>query len=313
MEKQLLKVEPFFEPRIWGGERLKERYGYKTEITPVGEVYNVVALPDQADCLVSGTGKTLSQLYREKPEWFNCDTAQLPIRVNILDPLDDLSVQLHPDDAYALRHDSSRGKPEAWVILDTPADGRIAFGHYAKSREEFKQLSESYAFDKLVRYIPAKKDWYLDIPAGTLHAIGKDVLTYNISRNADLTYRLFDYHRIDPTTGHERELHIKKVIDNVVVPDASKNFQWFDSTEEAGCILTRYWNEPGLYTLTRLKTVTEGHYSQPRFSFITVVEGDGYINGIEIKKGETILVPDSFGDLFFQGGMDCFIASYENE
>lgn len=60
MEKQLLKVEPFFEPRIWGGERLKERYGYKTEITPVGEVYNVVALPGQADCLVGGTGKTLS-------------------------------------------------------------------------------------------------------------------------------------------------------------------------------------------------------------------------------------------------------------
>ncbi|PXW34613.1 mannose-6-phosphate isomerase type 1 [Klebsiella oxytoca] len=313
MEKQLLKVEPFFEPRIWGGERLKERYGYKTEITPVGEVYNVVALPGQADCLVSGTGKTLSQLYREKPKWFNCDTAQLPIRVNILDPLDDLSVQLHPDDAYALQHDSSRGKPEAWVILDTPADGRIAFGHYAKSREEFKQLSESNAFDKLVRYIPAKKDWYLDIPAGTLHAIGKDVLTYNISRNADLTYRLFDYHRIEPTTGHERELHINKVIDNVVVPDDSKNFQWFDSTEEGGCVLTRYWNEPGLYTLTRLKTVTECHYSQSRFLFITVVEGDGHINGVEIKKGETIFVPDSFGDLFFQGGMDCFIASYENE
>lgn len=98
-----------------------------------------------------------------------------------------------------------------------------------------------------------------------------------------------------------------------MVPDDGKNFQWFNSTEEAGCELTRYWNEPGLYTLTRLKALTEGHYSQPRFSFITVVEGDGRINDIEIKKGETIFVPDSYGDLFFQGGIDCFIASYENK
>lgn len=313
MEKQLYKIEPFFEPRLWGGKRLKERYGYDTDISPVGEVYNVVALPGQADCIVTGTGKTLSQVYVEKPEWFKCDTVQLPVRVNILDPLADLSVQLHPDDEYALKHDNSRGKPEAWVILDTPADGRIAFGHYAKSREEFKKLSENHEFDDLVRYIPAKKDWFLDIPAGTLHAIGKDVLTYNISRNADLTYRLYDYNRVDPKTGHERELHIDKVIDNVVTPDDKKEFVWFDSTIENGCEITRYWNEPGLYTLLRLKTEREGKYSQPRFAFITIVEGKGHINDTPVKKGETIFVPDDFGELVFRGGIDCFIASYENE
>ncbi|NDL62005.1 class I mannose-6-phosphate isomerase [Acerihabitans arboris] len=313
MEKQIFKIEPFFEPRIWGGERLKKRYGYTTDISPVGEVYNVVALPGQADCVVTSIDKTLSQLYVEKQEWFKCDTVRLPIRVNILDPLADLSVQLHPGDEYALKHDNSRGKPEAWVILNAPEDGRIAFGHYAKSREEFSILSEKKEFDKLVRYIPAKKDWYLDIPAGTLHAIGKDVLTYNISRNADLTYRLYDYNRIDPKTDHERQLHIDKVIDNVIVPDDAKDFIWFDSTHENGCEISRYWNEPGLYTLLRLKTITEGHYSQPRFAFITIVEGSGRINGISVKKGETILIPDNFGTLIFRGKIDCFIASYENE
>jgi len=313
MEKQIFKIEPFFEPRLWGGERLKERYGYATDISPVGEVYNVVALPGQADCIVAGTDKTLSQLYTEQPEWFNCDTVQLPIRVNILDPLADLSVQLHPDDEYALKHDNSRGKPEAWVILDTPPDGRIAFGHYARSREEFRTLSQNKEFDKLVRYIPAKKDWYLDIPAGTLHAIGKDVLTYNISRNADLTYRLYDYNRVDPHTGNERELHIDKVIDNVVTPDDQKDFVWFDSVVENGCEITRYWDEPGLYTLLRLKTTGDGYYSQPRFAFITIVEGSGKINDIPVRKGETFLVPDNFGELHFSGKIDCFIASYENE
>lgn len=313
MEKQLYKIEPFFEPRIWGGNRLKERYDYKTDITPVGEVYNVVALPGQADCVVTGTGKTLSELYVEKPGWFKCDTAQLPIRVNILDPEDDLSVQLHPDDTYALQYDNSRGKPEAWVILDAPEEGTIAFGHYAKSRDEFKQLSKNGDFEKLVRYIRAKKDWFLDIPAGTLHAIGKDVLTYNISRNADLTYRLFDYNRVDPKTNQPRELHINKVIDNVIVPDEEKHFQWFDSISENGCELTRYWDEPGLYSLLRLKTRDQGNYAQLRFAFITIVEGSGMINDIPVKKGETIFVPDSYGNICFQGEIDCFIASYINK
>ena len=312
MEKQIYKIEPFFEARLWGGDRLKQRYGYTTNISPVGEVYNVVALPGQADCIVSETEKTLSQIYIEYPEWFNCDTVELPIRVNILDPLADLSVQLHPDDKFALLHDNSRGKPEAWVILDTPDDGHIAFGHYAKTREEFKYLSQAKEFNKLVRYIPAKRDWFLDIPAGTLHAICKDVLTYNISRNADLTYRLYDYNRIDPNTGRERRLHIDKVIDNVIIPDDAKDFVWFDSVHEKGCEITRYWNQPGLYTLIRLKTSNDGHYSQPRFSFITVVEGSGKFNNVEIKKGETIFIPDSFGDLHIQGNIDCFIASYEN-
>lgn len=312
MEKQLLKIEPFFEARLWGGKRLAKRYGYHTDVFPLGEVYNVVALPGQADCRVTGTGKTLSQLYDACPQWFKCDTEQLPIRVNILDPLADLSIQLHPDDDYARRHDDSRGKPEAWVILDTPPDGRIAFGHYAKTRDEFRRLSAEHHFDTLLRYIPAQKDGFLDIPAGTLHAIGKDVLTYNISRNADLTYRLYDYHRIDPNTGQTRQLHIDKVIDNVIAPDDTKDFVWFDSTQENGCEITRYWNEPGLYTLLRLKITGAGHYSQPRFAFITLVEGSGTINGLAVSKGETLFVPDGFGDLQLRGAMDCFIASYEN-
>lgn len=143
MEKQILKVLPFFEARIWGGRRILETFNYETDVFPVGEVYNVVALPNGADCPVEGTDMTLSALYKDYPDWFNCDTEQLPIRVNLLDPLADLSVQLHPDDTYALQYDNSRGKPEAWVILDTPEDGKIEFGHHAKTKEEFAYLAHN--------------------------------------------------------------------------------------------------------------------------------------------------------------------------
>ena len=312
MKKQIKKILPYFEARIWGGRRMLETFNYHTDVYPVGEVYNVAALPGGADCPVEGEDMTLSQLYTKYPDWFKCDTKQLPIRVNLLDPLADLSIQLHPDDEYALLHDNSRGKPEAWVILDTPADGKIGFGHHAKTREEFAQLASGKDWEKLLKYLPAKKDYFIDIPAGTLHAIGKDVLTYNISRNADLTYRLFDYDRVDPATGEKRPLHINKVIDNVIVPDHSKGFVWFEPYMKSGCLVTDYWDEPGLYSLSRIKVADKGEYELGRFAFITVVEGKGRINDVPVSKGETVLIPDGYGTLELSGKMDMFTASYRN-
>ncbi|MGM0238128.1 class I mannose-6-phosphate isomerase [Enterococcus sp. AZ103] len=312
MEKQIYKISPFLEPRIWGGDRILKNFNYQTDLYPIGEVYNVVALPGEADCKVEGTDLTLSELYRDYPDWFKCDTEQLPIRVNLLDPLADLSVQLHPDDAYALVHDHSRGKPEAWVILDTPEDGKIEFGHHAHTREEFKTLADAHDWGKLLKYLPAKKDYFIDIPAGTLHAIGRDVLTYNISRNADLTYRLFDYDRIDPNTKEHRELHIDKVVDNVLVPDTSKGFVWYEPYLKSNCEVTDYWDEPGLYGLSRVKVKDFGFYDLARFAFITVVDGEGTINNTPVIKGETVLIPDGISQLKFTGSLDMFIASYKN-
>jgi len=192
--KKIVKISPFYEPRMWGGgKRLREEFHYETTIAPLGEVYNVVALKNHADCMVEELQMTLSQLYEQKPDWFQCETAELPIRVNILDPMDKLSVQIHPDDAFAKHYNGGRGKPEAWVILDTTEDGEIQFGHHAKTKEEFMQMTEANDFVHLLKYLKAVKDGFIDIPSGTLHAIGKGVLTYNISRNADCTLRLYDY------------------------------------------------------------------------------------------------------------------------
>lgn len=290
-----------------------ERYGYETDVRPVGEVYNVVALPGAADCGVEGSSLTLSQLYDAEPGWFDCDTAQLPIRVNILDPCADLSVQLHPGDEYAMAHDGSRGKPECWVILETPEDGKIEYGHNARTREEFVALARAHDWGHLLKYLPAKRGWFIDLPAGTLHAIGRDVLTYNVSRNADLTYRLFDYDRVDPKTGSSRELAIDKVIDCVNVPDTTEGFVWFEPYEQGDLEITDYWDEPGLYTVSRVKCTGRGTYELPRFAFYTVVEGAGLVNDVPLRKGETVLVPAGTGELRLEGVLDGFVASYRNE
>ena len=313
MEKKTYKILPHFEPRIWGGSRMLERYGYKTDVYPVGEVYNVVAMPGGADCEVEGCGMTLSELYAAEPSWFDCETDELPVRVNILDPLADLSVQLHPGDEYALAHDNSRGKPECWVILDAPEDGKIEYGHNARTKEEFVRMAEAHDWGHLLKYLPAKNDWFIDLPAGTLHAIGRDVLTYNVSRNADLTYRLFDYDRVEKSTGRHRDLHIDKVIDCVNVPDETVGFVWFDPRREGDLEVTDYWAEPGLYDVSRVKCEGQGTYAHDRFLFYTVVEGAGLANDVPVKKGETVLVPAGEGGLRLAGVLDGFVASYQNE
>lgn len=312
--RKIVKIEPYYEPRMWGGgSRLKEEFHYATDVAPLGEVYNVVALPGHADCLVPEMNCTLSQLYVSCPEWFECETKELPIRVNILDPMADLSIQIHPDDAFAKQYNGGRGKPEAWVILDAPTDGYIEFGHHAKTHEQFETWSTERKWDKLLRYLKTPVGGFIDIPAGTLHAIGKGVLTYNISRNADCTLRLYDYDRIDPATGAKRAIQVEEVLENVNIPDRMIEFQMFPSVSEHGCLVTRYWDEPGLYTLYRIETKEKGRFLHDAFAFYTCVKGKGTINGIPVRQGETVLVPCHSGWLELEGEMDLFLASYRNE
>jgi len=311
--KKIVKIMPFYEARMWGGgDRLVNEFNYHTDIAPLGEVYNVVALKNHADCEIPEMKMTLSELYEAEPKWFQCNTSELPVRVNILDPIADLSVQIHPGDEFAKKYNNGRGKPEAWVILDTPEDGKIQFGHYAKTRDEFIKKTKDEDWESLLKYQRAIKDGFLDIPSGSLHAIKKGVLTYNISRNADCTLRLYDYDRIDPNTAKTREIQPEKVFENVNIPDRSTRFVMYPSAFERGIHVTRYWDEPGLYTLMRLQIDEKGTFSHPRFAFYTCVEGSGTIQDVPIRKGDTVLVPDGMGMLIMKGNMDLFLASYRN-
>ena len=312
--KKIVRIEPHYEPRMWGGgTRLRDEFGYTTDVAPLGEVYNVVALKDHADCAVPEMNMTLSELYDSCPDWFDCETAELPIRVNILDPMDDLSIQIHPDDAFAKKYNGGRGKPEAWVILDSPEDGRIQFGHYAKNLAEFRSMTENREWGRLLRYLKTENDAFINIPAGTLHAVGKGVLLYNISRNADCTLRLYDYDRIDPSTGTTRPIQPEAVYENVNLPDKLIGFQYFPAAEEFGCRVTRYWDEPGLYTLMRIQTDGEGKFLHERFAFYTCVKGEGTINDVPVRQGDTVLVPAGTGWIHLHGALDLFLASYRNQ
>ncbi len=204
----------------------------------------------------------------------------------------------------------SRKRGSFWM---PPKDGYIEFGHHAKTRKQFTEWSESGKWDALLRYLHTPVDGFIDIPAGTLHAIGKGVLTYNISRNADCTLRLYDYDRVDPATGRKRPIQVEEVLKNVNVPDRLIEFQMYPVAIEHGCLVTRYWDEPGLYTLIRIQTKDGGRFLHDGFAFYTCVKGEGTINGVPIRQGETVLVPCHMGWITLEGNMDLFLAGYRNE
>ena len=171
--KGLIVLKPVLHNNIWGGRRL-EQFGYELPDGPVGECWGISAHP-HGDCTVDGgpfDGMTLSQLWDEHHELFEGATGdRFPLLIKVLDALDDLSIQVHPDDAYAMEHENgSLGKHECWYVLDCHEHAHIIVGQHAKSREEFAKMVEENRWQDMENFVPIKKGDFFDIKPGTVHA-----------------------------------------------------------------------------------------------------------------------------------------------
>lgn len=215
-----------------------------------------------------------------------------------------------PDDEYSLAHEGTRGRPEGWTIIEGPEKSEIEMGNNALTKEEFIELSEKKDWDKLFRYIQMEKYQYIHVPSGSLHAFCKDAIAVAFSNNADVTYRLYDFDRIDAKTGKPRDLHIQKVYDTVTVPDNKLDPFWPKTEKKDGLEISYYHDEPGVYTAGRIKVDENGKYNTDKFMFYCCVEGSGYINNEPIKAGETLFVPKNFGEITITGPVDLMYVTY---
>jgi len=145
-----------------------------------------------------------------------------------------------------------------------------------------------------------------------LHAIVKGVVCYEISRNSDLTYRLYDYNRLDPKTHLPRELHLSKAFDNVMIPCRETGLIKPEENYENGVGIIEYRNVPGEFILRRIRCQKQGTYNQDEFGVYTVGRGAGTLNGIPVKLGDTYLVSRKAGDLDISGDLDLLVASYRD-
>lgn len=293
---EIIFLEPVFKQMIWGGSRLRSVFGYDIPGNNTGECWAISAHPN-GDCLVkngSYKGKTLSRLWEENRELFgNAEGDVFPLLTKIIDAKADLSIQVHPDDAYAREHENgSLGKMECWYVLDCDADTTIVIGHHAESKEELKTMVDEQRWGELIREIPVKKGDFFQINPGCVHAIKGGTMILETQQNSDITYRLYDYDRL--SNGKKRELHIDKSIDVITVPyqplqpngKGSTSNSWF---EELICC-PRYTVWRGSVNETKILKQDKS------FMLVSVIEGNGYIGDVPVKMGDHFILPYGFGE-----------------
>lgn len=217
---EILKLNPVFKDYIWGGTRLRDDFGLKTDINPVAEGWMLACHKDGMNTIDGGEydGKTLESVIKEGDKSKIAGTNSekfpyFPVLIKLIDAKDNLSVQVHPDNEYAARVEHEFGKTEMWYVLDAAPGATLIYGFKNKiGKEEFKQAIESNTLLDVLNVVEVKKGDMFFIEAGTVHAIGKGALIAEIQQNSNSTYRVYDYGRLGKD-GKPRELHIQKAID----------------------------------------------------------------------------------------------------
>ncbi|MCD7726465.1 MAG: beta-glucosidase [Clostridiales bacterium] len=310
-KKPILFLNPVLKQTVWGGDRLGTEWGYDIPRDNTGECWGISAHPN-GDCLVREgeyAGKSLSWLWKEKPELFgNPQGDRFPLLTKIIDARDDLSIQVHPDDAYAqARENGSLGKTECWYVLDCPEDARLVIGHNADSKEQLRQMIREGRWQELIREIPVKKGDFIQIEPGTVHAIKGGIMLLETQQNSDITYRVYDYGRLNG--GVPRELHIEKSLDVIKVPAKKAEQCILDTAGLPANTMNRLIACP-YYQVWKLEV--EGSYTlegQDAYLLVSVVAGEGLLNGQMLGKGDHFILPFGYGKADFQGNMELIISA----
>jgi mannose-6-phosphate isomerase class I len=316
---QMLFMKPVMQETLWGGKRLTIDFPYQAHGEHIGECWGVSAHPN-GDCLLEWDpicnsdrtdliGMTLSQLYATHREMFgNLSFEEFPLQVKFIDAMEHLSIQVHPDDAYAIANENGRlGKSECWYILDCPPDAFLFIGHHAKSREELATMVAEGRYEELLCKVPVKKGDFIPIEPGTLHAITAGCLLLEVQQSNDLTYRLYDFNRL--YHGAPRPLHVQKCLDVILVPDPPGEGNVI-STADLPVNQLNLLQDCPYYTVWKMTIDQEASLEQIYpFLTISVLDGYGTIDGRPVGKGIHLMLPWGYGTVHFQGEMELILVT----
>ncbi|MBO8162918.1 MAG: mannose-6-phosphate isomerase, class I [Brevibacillus sp.] len=315
MKPYPLLFTPTYHQRIWGGDRLRALFGYSIPSDDTGEAWVISDHPKGRSTVSNGAyrGKTIQDLLQMHPEWFARERMErFPLLVKLLDANDDLSVQVHPDDAFAAEHENGElGKAECWYIVHAEPGAQIVYGHSAKTREELQQMIAAGCWDQLLQRIPVKTGDFFFIPHGTIHALGRGIVVLETQQNSDATYRAYDYDRVD-STGKKRELHLDKVLQVTSVPSARAEAQ-AKTCFEQNLRITQYQTGP-FFTVQKwwLCGTHEERSRQEGFTLFSVLSGTARLRwaegDMEIRKGDHLLLPRNLGRFILEGELDAIVS-----
>ncbi len=210
-----LRLFPAGKGYIWGGERLKKEYNKHLDISPLAESWECSVHPDGMSLIDGGEydGQTLKEVLERSPEYLGTKSDNMPILIKFIDAAKDLSIQVHPDDKYAREHEGDNGKTEFWYVLDAEEGAELVYGfEHPMNREKLIDAIDNGKLEKMLHHIPVHKGDVFFVYPGTVHAIGKGIVLVEVQESSNVTYRLYDYNRVDKN-GCKRPLHIERAAD----------------------------------------------------------------------------------------------------
>ena len=306
-------LTPYFRPKIWGGRKLKTIFNYDIPEGKVGEAWIISGYKDDASTVTEGPlkGQSLRDVYHNHPELFgNPKEKEFPLLVKFLDANDNLSVQVHPDDEYAAKVENDRGKTDSWYVLQADPGAYLIYGHHAKTKEELAEMIKNGDWDHLLRKVPIKAGDFFYVPAGTIHALTKGSLVIETQQSSDVTYRLYDYDRVDQKTGKKRELHTQKSIDVTTVPHIDPKLDVHVDEDQDAKIktLVKPPVSPHFYLWQidldgTWKTSLKNH----PYLLVSVIKGSGKLEADgqswDLKMGSNLIIPNEMKNFTFTGKM----------
>lgn len=310
----LLKLMPSFKDYLWGGHRLADEYNKKYDGEILAESWELSCHPDGPSVIANGkyAGKTLKEfidLEGKEVLGENCRRFRdFPILVKFIDAKDNLSIQVHPDNNYALKNEGQYGKTEMWYVMDAAEDAYLYFGFKKEiSKEEFAERIENDTLLEVLKAVPVHKGDVFFIESGTMHAIGKNILIAEIQQNSNVTYRVYDYGRVGKD-GKKRELHVDKAL------DVAKRTP---SSNPSGCY--PHIADCDYFTVDKLNldggiiNKAEGKVNNKSFVCIMFLDGEGSIScdgeTVQFQKGDTVFLAAGSGSYIIEGKCDALVTT----
>jgi mannose-6-phosphate isomerase len=309
----IVKLAPAYKDYIWGGTKLKELYGKVTDTDPVAESWELSTHPDGCSEVVTGpdAGMSLDKYIEKHGRHIlgkDCEKFdRFPILIKFIDALQPLSIQVHPDNEYALEHEHEYGKTEMWYILDCDPDAFLYFGvKESITKEEFRRRIEDNTLLEVLRAVPVHKGDVFFIKAGTIHAIGAGIQICEIQQNSNSTYRVYDFGRVGKD-GKPRPLHIDKAVDVSILEPIEQNFRPDGDYVDDGQACTILLGSCEYFTTfeTSLHGRVTIDVDDESFASIIVTEGSAIIenDGTELhaNKGDSIFITAGSGKVDVTG------------
>ncbi len=316
-----LKLKPIFKDYIWGGNTLKEKYNKESDLDILAESWELACHNDGMSIIINGEDKdkTLQEYIdaygkanvlgknSDKFEYF-------PLLVKYIDAKNNLSLQVHPDDKFAKEVENSYGKTEMWYVLDCVEGAKLIYG-FAKDIDanEFKTRIENNTILDVCNFVNVKKGDVFFIEAGTLHAICEGIVIAEIQQNSNITYRIYDYQRVD-ANNNPRELHIDKAL-QVTDLSAVKNsdftpdlLQKTENFEEYMLSKCEYFEVYKYNIFSKVKFSCDSN----SFNSLLITEGEFELeykdNSLKLCKGDSIFIPASFGEYNLVGNGEIILS-----